>query len=68
MKIRLAIEIKITISPNLSRGNTIALVDLGNPPLLIITPSAEDYQLRVVIQVCNIKSMYNHLRSILHRS
>lgn len=68
LKIRLAIEIKITNSPNLSRGNTIALEDLGNPPLLIITPSAEDYPFREGVQVCNIKTMDRYLRSHLNRS
>lgn len=42
----LGIEIKYSNSPSLTKGNTISAQDLGNIPLLIITPSVnEDYQL-----------------------
>lgn len=55
--ISLAIEIKLSDSPTLSRGNTIALVDIGNPPLLIVTPSASDFQLRPNVWVCSIDTL-----------
>lgn len=59
--IKLAIEIKLSDSPTLSKGNTISLQDLGNPPLLIVTPSAQDYQLRPHIWVCSIATLAHHL-------
>jgi predicted AAA+ superfamily ATPase len=55
--ISLAIEIKLSDSPTLSRGNSIALVDIGNPPLLIVTPSASDFQLRPNVWVCSIATL-----------
>jgi predicted AAA+ superfamily ATPase len=38
LQIKLAIEIKLSNSPALSKGTTIALHDLNNPPLLVVTP------------------------------
>lgn len=59
--ISLAIEIKLSDSPTISRGNTIALTDIGNPPLLIVTPSATDFQLKPNIWVCSIKTLSQNL-------
>lgn len=59
--IKLAIEIKLSDSPTLSKGNTISLQDLGNPPLLVVTPSAQDYQLRPNIWVCSIATLAQNL-------
>lgn len=64
-KVALAVEIKLSNSPTLSRGTTIALSDVGNPPLLVVTPSVEDYQMRENIQVCNITSLKRNLDSFL---
>lgn len=61
IKITLAIEIKLSDSPTLSKGNTIALNDLGNPPLLIVTPSATDYQLKTNAWVCSIATLAQNL-------
>ncbi|MCE6990715.1 ATP-binding protein [Dyadobacter sp. CY323] len=63
--VKIAIEIKYTNSPSLSRGNTLAQQDLGNPLLLVVTPSAEDYLLRENIQVCSIATVKNYLNAAL---
>lgn len=55
--ISLAIEIKLSDSPTISKGNTISLQDLGNPPLLIITPSANDYTLKPNVWVCSMATL-----------
>lgn len=60
-EIPLAIEIKLSDSPTLSKGNTVALNDLGNPPLLIVTPSATDYQLKTNVWVCSIATLAQNL-------
>jgi predicted AAA+ superfamily ATPase len=65
LKIKLAIEIKLSDRPQLSRGNTIALQDLGNPPLLIVTPNAENGQINRDIWVCNVKSLPEYIKSFL---
>jgi len=57
LKINLAVEIKLSDRPQLSRGNTVALQDLGNPPLLIVTPNAETSQLNPNTWVCGIKAL-----------
>lgn len=62
LRIKFAVEIKLSDRPQLSRGTTVALQDLGNPPLLIVTPGAEDYQLRENVWVCNIHSMPDYVR------
>ncbi|PSL29581.1 hypothetical protein CLV60_105423 [Dyadobacter jiangsuensis] len=62
---RVAIEIKYTNSPVLSRGNTFAQQDLGSPPLLVVTPSAEDYNMRENVMVCSIGTLAEHLKKLL---
>ncbi len=59
--IKLAIEIKLSDSPTLSKGNSISLQDVGNPPLLVVTPSAQDYELRPNVWVCSIATLAQHL-------
>lgn len=63
--VKVAIEIKYTNSPVLSRGNTLAQNDLGNPPLLVVTPSAEDYSMRENVVVCSIGTLAGHLERLL---
>ncbi|MCE7063076.1 ATP-binding protein [Dyadobacter sp. CY343] len=63
--VKLAIEVKYTNSPTLSRGNSVAQQDLGNPLLLIVTPSAEDFRLKENIQVCSISTISNYLKEAL---
>ncbi|MFN8347082.1 MAG: ATP-binding protein [Spirosomataceae bacterium] len=66
LEIKLAIEIKLSNVPQLSRGTTVALQDLNNPPLLIVTPQSEDYQLRPNVFVCSIKTLSQHIHHYLH--
>jgi uncharacterized protein len=56
------IEIKFTNAPQLSKGNYIAAQDLGNIPILVITPSAEDFRLSDSITICNINTMSKYLK------
>jgi uncharacterized protein len=59
--ISLAVEIKLSDSPTISKGNTISLQDLGNPPLLIVTPSANDYALKPNVWVCSIATLSENM-------
>ena len=61
-KIILGIEIKLSDSPRLTKGNTVALKDLGNPALLIVTPSADDYPIGKGQFVCSIKTLSQNLK------
>lgn len=61
-QIVLAIEIKLSNNPTLRKGNTVALHDLGNPPLLVVTPSADDDLLRPNVWLCNIVTLPAHLK------
>ncbi|MEO6281992.1 MAG: ATP-binding protein [Dyadobacter sp.] len=63
--VKVAIEIKYTNSPVLSRGNSVAQQDLENPLLLIVTPSAEDFNLRENATVCSIATVADHLKNLL---
>lgn len=56
----MAIEVKMSSSPSLSRGNRIALEDVGRPPLYIITPNAGDYPLEENIRVCDMLSFWKY--------
>ena len=58
----LGIEIKYSNVPKLSPGNHIALKDLGDIPLLVVTPSAGDYKLSQNISVCGLPSLNELLR------
>jgi uncharacterized protein len=55
------IEIKYTNAPTLSRGNHIASRDLGNLPLLVVTPSATDFRIADGIQLCNLQTVWSYL-------
>lgn len=55
------IEIKYTNAPTLSRGNYVASRDLGNIPLLVVTPSASDYKIDLQTQVCNLGTVWQYL-------
>lgn len=66
LKIKLGIEIKLSNSPNIEKRNSISVNDLGNPPLLIITPEATDYQLRSNVFVCSIKTLNQNLDRFLN--
>lgn len=64
-KIRVALEVKRTDSVKLSKGITTALQDLGIPPLLVVTPAAQDQQLRRGIEVCSVARLTEKLGEIL---
>lgn len=57
------IEIKYSDAPKLSRGNYIASRDLGGIPLLVVTPSAEDFRLDEQVQVCSLSTVWPYLTS-----
>ena len=61
-KIVLALEIKLSNQPTLSKGNTIALQDLNHPPLLVVTPSAPDDQLRPGVHLCSVATLPTQLK------
>ena len=50
----MAIEIKYTSAPKLTRGTTIALDDLKAEYNFVITPNSDDFLLRKDVRVCNI--------------
>ena len=58
----LGIEIKYSNSPKLSVGNHTAVKDLGNIPMIVVTPSAGDYKMSQNVQVCDLQSLNKHLR------
>jgi predicted AAA+ superfamily ATPase len=55
-----AIEIKLSDSPSLSRGNTLAFNDLMAKANFIITPGSDDYLMREKIRVCPLSSFVNN--------
>ena len=59
------IEIKYTNAPTLSRGNYIAGRDLGDIPLLVVTPSAEDFRISEQVQVCSLPTVWPHLTRLM---
>lgn len=61
--VMVGIEIKYSNAPVLSKGNYIASQDLGNIPMLVVTPSAQDFRLRETVQVCSIGTVGSHLKS-----
>lgn len=57
----LGIEIKYSNAPTLSKGTFIAAEDLGNIPVLVVTPSvSEDYQPRPGQYVTAFPRLYKH--------
>ncbi len=57
-----SIEIKLSDSPSLGRGNTIAFTDLDAPMNYVITPSSDDYLFRERIRICSLKTfVYSYL-------
>ncbi len=59
----LGLEIKHTNAPVLSRGNYSASQDLGTIPILVVTPSAQDFRLNEQTQVCSLTSLWQHLKA-----
>ena len=61
-QVKVTIEIKYGNSPNISKGNTIAIADLGAKLNLIVTPQADDYWFRPNLRICNIATLWQYLR------
>lgn len=58
----LGIEVKYSNTPKISKSITLASIDLGNIPVLIVTPSAtEDYSLSENVQVTSFERMFSNL-------
>ncbi len=60
-----AIEIKMSANPTLSKGNRIALSDLGNPPAFIVLPHNVDYPLEENVRVCGLENLWKHFETLL---
>lgn len=58
------IEIKLTNSPTLTKGNTIAMEDLKANNNFVVTPSADDYLIQRNVQVCSIKTIWKYLEEL----
>jgi uncharacterized protein len=59
----LGIEVKYSNSPSSTKGNTISSQDLGNIPVLIITPSVnEDYQIGDAKTVISFANSFVYLK------
>jgi predicted AAA+ superfamily ATPase len=54
-----AIEIKLSNSPKLTRGNTIAFEDIKAQSNFIITPSSDDYLMNQNTRVCSLTDFLN---------
>ncbi len=61
IEIVLAIEIKMSSNPALSRSNRLALEDLKNPPLFIVVPGDEFLQISPQVTVCGLGQVGNHI-------
>lgn len=61
LKPKVAMEIKITNSPVLSKGNHLAFDALKAPLQLVVTPSAEDHPYGKGIEVCSLNTLWAHL-------
>ncbi|AEI50418.1 ATP-binding protein [Runella slithyformis] len=58
----LGIEIKYADAPKITKGTTVASQDMGNIPVLVVTPFArEDYELSQWVTVTNFERLFSHL-------
>ena len=57
-----ALEIRYSNAPTLTRGNTQAIADLGVEQTLVVTPEADGYWLRKDVRVCSIQGVWNILQ------
>jgi uncharacterized protein len=60
---KVAVEIKFTNAPKVSKGFYIAIEDLKTENNFVITPSSESYPLSENVRVCNLFSFLNKIRS-----
>ena len=61
----LAVEIKMSANPSLSKGNRLALSDLGNPPAFIVLPHNVDYPLEEDVRVCGLEHFWGSMDAVL---
>lgn len=54
----IALEIRYSNAPKLTRGNTQAIMDLGLEQTLVVTPEADGYWLRKDVRVCSIQNVW----------
>ena len=64
IEIVLAIEIKMSGNPTLSRSNRLALEDLNNPPLLIVVPGNEILPISPEVTVCGLGQIEKQIAGI----
>jgi predicted AAA+ superfamily ATPase len=62
-QVKATIEVKYGNSPNISKGNTMAINDLGATTNLVVTPQADDYWHHSNLRVCNISTVWQYLRN-----
>lgn len=59
---KIGIEIKLSASPSLSRGNHEVLNDLNLDKLFVVIPTNDNYFLKKNIEVISLKTLLNHLK------
>ncbi len=59
-----AIEIRYSNDPSLTRGNTQAINDLNVEQTLVVTPEADGYWLRKDVRVCSINGIWKVLAEL----
>jgi predicted AAA+ superfamily ATPase len=64
IEIVLAVEIKMSGNPTLSRSNRLALEDLNNPPLLIVVPGNEILPISPEVTVCGLGQIEKQISGI----
>ena len=62
-QVKVTLEIKYGNSPNISKGNTLAINDLSAKLNLVVTPQADDYWHHANLRVCNISTVWQYLRN-----
>lgn len=64
LQVILGIEIKLSNSPAITKGLTIASKDLGDIPVFVVTHSvSEDYNYSEIIKVTSFERIFNYLRT-----
>lgn len=59
---KIGIEIKLSASPSLSRGNHEVLNNLNLDKLFVVIPTNDNYFLKKNIEVIGLKAWLNHLK------
>lgn len=63
----LAIEIKLSANPGLSRFNRLALEDLKNPPLLLVAPGDDLVRISAQVTLCGLSRLGEQIREFCNR-